>query len=126
MSEDPTAGAEEADCTCPKCVDGGGTVERTDGETADTETHTCEFVNEGVEIEVPEDEYVLEAALDADVELPFSCLQGVCATCSANVEGDIDQSEGHALTDWERGQGYALLCVTYPRSDLTIHSNEEP
>lgn len=92
----------------------------------DTTTYTCEFVKEGVEIEVPEDEYILEAALDEGIELQYSCLQGVCASCSAKVEGDIDQSEEHVLTEWEKQQGYGLLCVAYPRSDLTIHSNEEP
>jgi ferredoxin len=126
MSEEPTAGADGTDCSCPVRADGAGAAEPTDDDSSDAETYTCEFVKEGVEIEVPEDEYVLEAALDADVELPYSCLQGVCASCSAKVEGDIDQSEEHVLTDWERQQGYALLCVTYPQSDLTIHSNEEP
>lgn len=126
MSEEPTARADETDCSCPVRTDGAGTAESTDGGATDAETYTCEFVDEGVEVEVAEDEYVLEAALDADVELPYSCLQGVCASCSAKVEGDFDQSEERVLTQWERQQGYALLCVTYPQSDLTIHSNEEP
>jgi len=125
MSEDHgSTGGGRGQCDCPVRADGGaGTTEQT---AEDVETYTCEFVDEGVEIEVPEDEYVLEAALDADVELPYSCLQGVCASCSAKVEGEVDQSENRVLTDWERQQGYALLCVSYPRSDLTIHSNEEP
>ncbi|WP_302082578.1 2Fe-2S iron-sulfur cluster-binding protein [Salinibaculum rarum] len=98
----------------------------TDDTDDGTETYTCEFVDEGVEIEVPEDEYILEAALDEGIELQYSCLQGVCASCSAKVEGDIDQGEERVLTQWEKQQGYGLLCVAYPRSDLTIHSNEEP
>jgi ferredoxin len=100
-------------------------VDPTDGERAD-DTYTCEFVEEGVEVEVPEDEYVLEAALDEGLDLQYSCLQGVCASCSAKVDGEVDQSEEHVLTHWEKQQGYALLCVAYPRSDLTIRSNEEP
>jgi ferredoxin len=98
----------------------------TDDTDDGVETYTCEFVDEGVEIEVPEDEYILEAALDEGIELQYSCLQGVCASCSAKVEGDIDQGEERVLTQWEKQQGYGLLCVAYPRSDLTIHSNEEP
>ena len=92
----------------------------------DPATHTCEFVEEGVELEVSEDEYVLEAALDADVDLPYSCLQGVCASCSAKVDGEVDQSEERVLTQWERQQGYALLCVAYPRSGLVVREHEEP
>lgn len=125
-ASDGNADGNERCRECPVRTDGGAdATERTDS-GADVETHTCEFVNEGVEIEVPEDEYILEAALDADIELPYSCLQGVCSSCSAKVDGDIDQSEEHVLTNWEKQQGYALLCVAYPQSDLTIHSNEEP
>jgi ferredoxin len=129
MHGEPTDGADETDCPCAVRADGGvDSAGRRSGETDEdgTTTYTCEFVEEGVEIEVPEDEYVLEAALEADVDLPYSCLQGVCASCSAKVEGDVDQGEERVLTDWERQQGYALLCVSYPQSDLTIHSNEEP
>lgn len=107
---------------CPVRADGAG---RADGEVDDAETYTCEFVGEGVEIRVAEVEYLLEAAPDADVDLPYSCLQGVCASCSAKVEGDVDQSEERVLTLWEKQQVYALLCVSYPLSDLTVHSNEE-
>lgn len=101
------------------------TADSADGESTG-ETYTCEFVEEGVEIEVPEDEYILEAALDEGLDIQYSCLQGVCASCSAKVDGEVDQSEERVLTHWEKQQGYALLCVAYPRSDLTIHSNEEP
>ncbi|MFC7059443.1 2Fe-2S iron-sulfur cluster-binding protein [Halovenus salina] len=96
------------------------------GDERTGETYTCEFVDEGVEIEVPGDEYILEAALDEGLDIQYSCLQGVCASCGAKVDGEVEQSEEHALTQWEKQQGYALLCVSYPRSDLTIHSNEEP
>jgi ferredoxin len=125
-ASDASAGGDERQCECPVRTDGGtDAAQRTDG-GADVEKHTCEFVKEGVEIEVPEDEYILEAALDADIDLSYSCLQGVCSSCSAKVDGDIDQSEERVLTNWEKQQGYALLCVAYPKSDLTIHSNEEP
>jgi ferredoxin len=125
-ASDASAGGDERQCECPVRTDGGAdAAEQADG-GSDVATYTCEFVDEGVEVEVPEDEYILEAALDADVDLQYSCLQGVCSSCSAKVEGDIDQGEERVLTDWEKQQGYALLCVSYPQSDLTIHSNEEP
>lgn len=91
-----------------------------------TQTYTCTFEKAGEEIEVAEDEYVLEAALEEDVDLQYACLQGVCASCSARVDGEVDQTEERVLTHWEKQQGYALLCVAYPRSDLTIQENEEP
>lgn len=94
--------------------------------SADEETYTVEFVKEGIEIECPADTYVLEAAEDAGIDLPYQCLQGVCAACSAKVEGEVDRSQDHILTHYEKDQGYALLCVSYPRSDLKVHSREEP
>lgn len=72
------------------------------------------------------DGYILEAALDDGVDLTYSCLQGACASCSVKVEGEVDRLEERVLTQWEKQQGYALLCVASPRSDLIIHSNEEP
>ena len=105
------------------------TVSEHERETAgdgDRETYTVEFAKEGVELECPRDQYVLEAAEEAGVDLPYQCLQGVCAACSARVEGEVDRSEDRILTQWEQDQGYALLCISYPRSDLTVHSREEP
>jgi ferredoxin len=126
MRDDHPGGTDGTDCDCPVRADGAGTAESADSGSESAETYTCEFVDEGVELEVAKDEYILEAALDDGVDLTYSCLQGVCASCSAKVEGEVDQSEERVLTEWEKQQGYALLCVAYPRSDLTIHSNEEP
>lgn len=90
------------------------------------EAYTVEFVNEGEEIQCPADEYILNAAEDAEIQLPYSCLQGVCAACSARVEGEVDQSEQMILSQYEKDQGYVMLCVAYPRSDLKVYSREEP
>ncbi|PSQ19954.1 (2Fe-2S)-binding protein [Halobacteriales archaeon QS_8_69_26] len=93
---------------------------------SDPDTYTLEFVEEGRTIDCAADEYVLDAALEADVEIPYSCLMGICTICSARVEGDIDQSEGAALTEPEIQRGYALTCIGYPRSDLRILTSEGP
>ncbi|CAM9810076.1 unnamed protein product, partial [Choristocarpus tenellus] len=38
---------------------------------------------------------LLEAAMDAGVELPSSCMSGSCLTCPGKlVSGRVDQSEG--------------------------------
>ena len=63
------------------------------------------------------DETVLEAALSAGVELPYSCCAGVCATCRTKaVTGSVDMAENFALDDWELEQGYELACQSRPRS----------
>ncbi|MFB8792063.1 MAG: 2Fe-2S iron-sulfur cluster-binding protein [Potamolinea sp.] len=77
-------------------------------------------------IEVPEDKQILQAANDAGIDLPNSCNAGVCTTCAAQVlEGTVEQSDGMGVSPELQAEGYALLCVAYPRSDLKIESNKE-
>lgn len=77
-------------------------------------------------VEVPEDQSILEAANNAGVDLPFSCSAGVCTTCAAQItEGEVEQGDGMGLSPDLQVEGYALLCVSYPRSDLKLDSNKE-
>jgi ferredoxin len=77
-------------------------------------------------ISVPEDKTVLAAAQEAGLELPFSCSAGVCTTCAALVlEGKVDQTDGMGVSPALQAEGYALLCVAYPRSDLKIETEKE-
>ena len=74
---------------------------------------------------IPEDVSILSAALDAGIELPYDCKLGVCLTCPSRiVSGKVDQSEG-TLEDSVKDQGYALTCISYPRSDVVITSIDE-
>ena len=91
-------------------------------------TYTVEINHAGVvhTLTVPDDQTVLAAAHAAGIDLPNSCSAGVCTTCAAQIlEGTIDQSEAMGLGPEIVEQGYALLCVTYPRSDLKIESQKE-
>ncbi|KGF72128.1 ferredoxin [Neosynechococcus sphagnicola sy1] len=77
-------------------------------------------------ITVPDDRYILHAAEDQGVELPFSCRNGACTTCAVRVmSGDLYQPEAMGLSPELRSQGYALLCVSYPRSDLIVETQDE-
>ncbi|GBG89620.1 hypothetical protein CBR_g49410 [Chara braunii] len=69
---------------------------------------------------VPDDMSILEAALDSGLELSHDCKLGVCMTCPAKLEsGQVDQ-EGAMLSEDVLKEGYALLCVSQPRSDCKI------
>jgi len=77
-------------------------------------------------IQVPEDQTILNTALEAGIELPSSCLAGVCTTCAALLsEGTVDQSEGMGVSPQLQKEGYALLCVSYPRSDIKLETEKE-
>ncbi|WP_122088660.1 2Fe-2S iron-sulfur cluster-binding protein [Halalkalicoccus subterraneus] len=91
------------------------------------ETYTIEFVDEGVTLEVDENESILEAAEEAGLDLPYQCRMGVCGVCSGMCEkGETDQMEGMFLSESEKEDGYVLTCIAKPRSDMQIRTNESP
>ncbi len=77
-------------------------------------------------LSVPADQTILEAAQAAGLDLPYSCSAGVCTTCAAMVlEGTVDQTDGMGVSPDLQAEGYALLCVAYPRSNLKIETGKE-
>jgi ferredoxin len=77
-------------------------------------------------IEVSDDQTILRAAYAADVDLPSSCNAGVCTTCAALIlEGEVNQEDAMGLGPELLADGYALLCVAYPRSNLKIETGKE-
>jgi ring-1,2-phenylacetyl-CoA epoxidase subunit PaaE len=63
------------------------------------------------EIAISPDEHVLDAALNAGLDLPFSCKAGVCSTCRCKVmAGDVTMDKNYTLEADEISQGFALSC----------------
>ncbi|KJH73627.1 2Fe-2S iron-sulfur cluster-binding protein [Aliterella atlantica] len=83
-------------------------------------------LNKTYTLQVPEDKYILQNAEQQGVELPYLCRNGACTTCAVRViSGEIYQPEAMGLSSELRQQGYALLCVSYPRSDLEVETQDE-
>jgi len=70
---------------------------------------------------------VLEAAMKADLVIPYGCRNGACGTCKGKIlAGEVDYGAHQAstLTDEEKSRGLALFCVARPKSDLVIEVRE--
>ncbi|ERT05172.1 ferredoxin family protein [Lyngbya aestuarii BL J] len=75
---------------------------------------------------VPEDRYILQCVENQGVDLPYSCRNGACTTCAVRViSGELYQPEAMGLSPELQKEGYALLCVSYPRSDLEVETQDE-
>lgn len=93
-----------------------------------SKTYTVELIHQGstYTVEVPEDKQILRVANDAGIELPSSCNAGVCTTCAGKIiEGKVDQADGMGVSPDLQAEGYVLLCVAYPRSNLKIETEKE-
>lgn len=90
--------------------------------------YKVEIIHEGQThtIQVPEDRKILEVAEELNLNLPSSCISGVCTTCAGKIlSGTVEQSDGMGVSPELQAEGYVLLCVAYPRSDLKIETGKE-
>ena len=69
---------------------------------------------------------ILDAAVDAGADVPFSCKGGVCCVCKAKVmQGEASMDANYSLSEEEVEQGYILACQSHPASeDLVVDFDE--
>ncbi|HXZ01147.1 MAG TPA: 1,2-phenylacetyl-CoA epoxidase subunit PaaE [Stellaceae bacterium] len=70
---------------------------------------------------VAAEETVIEAALAAGLELPYSCRGGMCCTCRARlVSGKVEMERNYSLEPWELEAGYVLTCQSRPKTATLV------
>jgi ring-1,2-phenylacetyl-CoA epoxidase subunit PaaE len=69
---------------------------------------------------------ILDVALAAGLDLPYSCKGGVCCTCRAKVmQGSVVMEKNFTLEKWEAEQGFVLSCQAKPTSKEVVMSFDE-
>lgn len=79
------------------------------------------------EITCTDETFILDAAEEQGVDLPYSCRAGACSTCAGKVQDAafIDQSEQTFLDDDQVAAGFILTCIAYPKADCTVEVHVE-
>ncbi|MFD1616199.1 2Fe-2S iron-sulfur cluster-binding protein [Gelatiniphilus marinus] len=94
-----------------------------DNAVPDGKTHITVIVDdEETTFEMSQKQTVLEAALDEDLDAPYSCQGGICSSCIARItEGEATMRQNNILTESEVAEGLILTCQAQPTSPtLTV------
>jgi len=86
--------------------------------------HVVRFEPVGIEIEVGGDQNILRAAAEQGIMLMHGCKEGQCSSCKSFVldgeDIELDRYSTFALPDYEKEEGYTLLCRAHAYEDVTI------
>ncbi len=82
---------------------------------------TVVFDDEQETFEINTNTTILEAALDQDIDVPFSCQGGICSSCLAKViEGKAVMDKNSVLSEEEVDEGFILTCQAHPITQKII------
>jgi len=97
------------------------TVETAESDNDVAREITLIFEGKSHAVTVQPHETILEAALVADLDIPYSCQAGMCTACMGLcTSGTVVMDEEDGLTAGEITKGYVLTCVAHPKSDGVV------
>jgi ring-1,2-phenylacetyl-CoA epoxidase subunit PaaE len=77
--------------------------------------------DETTSFEMSQKQTILEAALDEDLDAPYSCQGGICSSCLARItEGEATMRQNNILTESEVAEGLILTCQAHPTTPTIV------
>jgi len=70
---------------------------------------TVVLAKSGRQFTVPAGKTILETLLDAGMEVPYSCMEGVCGTCETRVIEGVPDHRDLVLSDAEHAEGKTMM-----------------
>lgn len=83
--------------------------------------------NSGHTFDVRPSQTILQAAIEADIHIPYGCRNGACGACKGKIiSGKVmhDDYQRSAMTEEELAAGSALFCCARPLEDCVIECRE--
>jgi ring-1,2-phenylacetyl-CoA epoxidase subunit PaaE len=82
---------------------------------------TIQLDGKTFEVHVGKGTTILDAALDQNVDMPYSCQSGLCTACRGKcLQGKVHMDEREGLSDEEMEEGYVLTCVGHPLTEGVV------
>lgn len=80
-----------------------------------------ELTESGVTLQIPEGKSILDTMMDAGIDVPYSCTEGICGTCETRVLSGEPDHRDLVLTDSEKESGEVMMiCVSGSKSDRLV------
>ena len=80
-----------------------------------------ELARSGRLLEVPAGKSILDVMLEAGVDVPYSCLEGVCATCETRVLAGVPDHRDLVLSKDEQASNTVMMvCCSGSRTPTLV------
>ena len=89
--------------------------------TESRKSYTAELKRSGKIITVTPEKSLLDTLLDAGIDVPFSCSEGLCGTCETKVlEGEPDHRDSVLSAKERASNTLMMVCVSGCKSERLV------